>query len=147
MVDSKFETLQRSVDNTTSVLCYNKNRCLQERVGCILSRDPNKRGMDIRGKGNAHKYFVIEGSEISFDIISQANENESSSFSNRQHNSFDVLAKNGGGGGRYWEQEAFGPGQGYMGLYHEEWDQQNICRISAKLPKRGSRLAVKEHQG
>ena len=28
-VNSKFETLQRSVDNTTSVLCYNKNRCLK----------------------------------------------------------------------------------------------------------------------
>ena len=58
-----------------------------------------------------------------------------------------LLKMGGGGGGGYWEQEAFGPGQGYMGLYHEEWDQQNICRISAKLPKRGSRLAVKEHQG
>ena len=63
VVDSKFETLQRSLDNTTSVLCYNKNRCLQEGVVCILSRDPNRRGMEIRGKGNAHKYSGIEGSD------------------------------------------------------------------------------------
>ena len=70
VVDSKFETLQRSVDNKTSALCYNKNRCLQEGVGCILSRDPSKRGMDIRGKGNVHKYFGTEGSEVSFNVIS-----------------------------------------------------------------------------
>ena len=57
VVDSKFETLQWSIDNTTSVLCYNKNRCLQEGVGCTFSRDTNRRGVDIRGKGNAHKYF------------------------------------------------------------------------------------------
>ena len=116
-----------------------KNRCRPEGVGCILSRDPSKRGMDIRGKGNAHKYFEIEGSEVSF---SQANENESSSFSNRQHSSLDVLTKNG----RYWKQEAFGPGQGYMGLYTEEWDH-DYSRISTKLAKRGDRLAVKEPQG
>ena len=66
MVNSKFETLHRSVDDITSVLCYDKNRCLQEGVGCILSRDPSKRGMDIRGKENAHKYFGTEGSEVSF---------------------------------------------------------------------------------
>ena len=71
--------------------------------------------MDIRGKGNAHKYFGTESNEVSF-VISQTNENESSSFSNRQHISLDVLTKNGG----YWEQETFGPGQGYMGLYLEE---------------------------
>ena len=82
VVDSKFETLQRSVDNTTSVLFYNKNRYLQEGLGCILTRDPNKRGMGIRGKENAHKYFGIEGSEVRFNVISQANEKESSSFSN-----------------------------------------------------------------
>ena len=82
VVDSKFETLQWLVDNTTSVLCYNKNRCLQEGVGCILSRDLSKRGMDIRGKGNVHKYFGIEGSEVRFNVISQANQNESSSFLN-----------------------------------------------------------------
>ena len=38
--------------------------------------------MDIRGKGNAHNYFGIEGIEVSFNVISQANKNESSSFSN-----------------------------------------------------------------
>ena len=43
VVDSKFETLQQSFNNTTLVLCYSKNRCLQEGLGCILSRDPNKR--------------------------------------------------------------------------------------------------------
>ena len=142
VVDSKFETLQGLVDSTTSVLCYNKNRCLKEGVGCILSRDPNRMGMDIRGKGNTHKYFGIEGSEVSFNVISQTNENESSSFSNQQHNSLDVLTKNGG----YWEQGTFGSGQGYMGLYPEEWDY-DYSRISTKLPKRGGRLAVKETQG
>ena len=141
MVDSKFETLQWWIDNTTSVLCYNKNRCLQEGVGCTFSRDTNRRGGDIRGKGNAHKYFGTESNEVSF-VISQTNENESSSFSNRQHISLDVLTKNGG----YWEQETFGPGQGYMGLYLEEWDP-DYSRMSAKLPERGSRLAVKEPQG
>ena len=95
VMDSKSETLQKSIDNTTSVLCYNKNRCLQEEVGCILSRNPNRRGMDMRGKGNAHKHFEIEGSEVNFNVISQANENESSLFSNRQRNSFDVLIKHG----------------------------------------------------
>ena len=95
VMDSKSETLQKSIDNTTSVLCYNKNRCLQEEVGCILSRNPNRRGMDMRGKGNAHKHFEIEGTEVNFNVISQANENESSLFSNRQRNSFDVLIKHG----------------------------------------------------
>ena len=71
VVDSKFQTLQRLVDNTTSILCYNENRCLQEGVGCILSGDPNRRGMDIRGKGKPHKYFGIEGREVSFNVISQ----------------------------------------------------------------------------
>ena len=99
-------------------------------VGSILSRDPYRRERKIRGKGNAHKYFGIEGSEVSLNVISQANENESSSFSNQQNNSLDVLTKNGG----YWEQETFGPGQGYMGLYPEGWDC-NYSRISAKLPK------------
>ena len=56
--------------------------------------------MDIRGKGNAHNYFGIEGIEVSFNVISQANKNESSSFLNWQHNSLDVLTKNGGGRGR-----------------------------------------------
>ena len=107
-------------------------------MGCILSRDPSKRGMGIKAKGNAHKYFGTEDSEVSFNVISQENENESSSFSNQQHNSLDVLTKNGG----YWEQEAFGSGQGYMGLYPEEWDH-DYSRISDKLPKRGGRLAVK----
>ena len=70
MVDSKSETLQWLVDNTTLVLCYSKNRCLQEVAGCILSRDPNREGMDIRGKRNAHKYFEVEGSEVSFNVTS-----------------------------------------------------------------------------
>ena len=98
--------------------------------------------MDIREKGNVHKYFGIEGTEVSFNVISQTNENESISFSNQQHNSLDVLTKNGG----HWEQETFGPGQGYMGLYPEEWDH-DYSGISAKLPKRGGRLVVKEPQG
>ena len=38
--------------------------------------------MHNKGKGNAHNYFGIEGREVSFNVISQANENESSSFSN-----------------------------------------------------------------
>ena len=42
VVDSKLETLPGSVENTTSVLCYNKKRCLQEVVGCILSRDTTR---------------------------------------------------------------------------------------------------------
>ena len=112
VVDSKLETLPGSVENTTSVLCYNKKRCLQEVVGCILSRDTTRRGMDIRGKGNAHKYFGTESSEASFNIISQTNENESSTFSNRQHNCLDVLTKNG----RYWEQETFGLDKRYVGM-------------------------------
>ena len=99
-------------------------------VGSILSRDPYRRERKIRGKGNAHKYFGIEGSEVSLNLISQTNESESSSFSNQQNNSLDVLTKNGG----YWKQETFGPGQGYMGLYPEGWDY-NYSRISAKLPK------------
>ena len=45
--------------------------------------------------------------------------------------------------GGYREQDTFGPGQGYMGLYPEEWDH-DYSRISANLPKRGGRLAVKE---
>ena len=69
-------------------------------MGCILSRDPSKRGMGIKAKGNAHKYFGTEGSEVSFNVISQENENESSSFSNQQHNSLDVLTKNGGTGNK-----------------------------------------------
>ena len=56
--------------------------------------------MDIRGKGNAHKYFGTEASEISFNVISETNENESSSFSNQQCNSLDVLTKNGGTGNK-----------------------------------------------
>ena len=39
-------------------------------AGCILSRDPNREGMDIRGKRNAHKYFEVEGSEVSFNVTS-----------------------------------------------------------------------------
>ena len=107
-------------------------------MGCILSRDR----MDIRGKGNVHKCFGTEGSEVSFNVTSQTNENQSSSFSNQQHNSLGVLTKNVG----YWEQETFGPDQGYMGLYPEEWDH-DYSGTSAKLPKRGARLAVKEPQG
>ena len=94
-----------------------------------MSRDTTRRGMDIRGKGNSHKYFGIEDSDVSFNVISQTNENESSSFSNRQ------LGK-----------ETFGPDQGYMGLYPEEWDH-DYSRISAKLPKCRGILAVKEPQG
>ena len=55
---------------------------------------------------------------------------------------FDVLTKNGW----YCEQEAFGPGQRYMGLYPEDWNH-DYSRISATLPKCGGRLAVKEPQG
>ena len=105
LVDSKFETLQRSVDNTISVLCYNKNKCLQEGVGCILSMDPN------RGKGNSQKYFGIEGSEVSLNVISQTNENESSSFSNRQTTALMYLLKMGGTGNK-----------GLLDLAKDIWD-------------------------
>ena len=98
LVDSKFETLQRSVDNTTSVLCYNKNKCL-------LSMDPN------RGKGNSQKYFGIEGSEVSLNVISQTNENESSSFSNRQTTALMYLLKMGGTGNK-----------GLLDLAKDIWD-------------------------
>ena len=63
-------------------LCYTESRCLPEWVGCILPRDSSRREMDIRGKGNAHNYFGIEGIEVSFNVISHANKNESSSFLN-----------------------------------------------------------------
>ena len=50
------------------------------------------------------------------------------------------LLKMGGLGTRdFWTD------QGYMGLYTEEWDH-DYSRISAKLPKRGGRLEVKEPQ-
>ena len=39
----------------------------------------------------------------------------------------------------YWEQETFGLGQGYMGLYREEWDHD--------YAEYGGRLPVKESQG
>ena len=71
VVDSKFETLQRLVGNTTSFLCFNKSRCVR-----------NRRGMDIRGNGNANKYFGNEGSQVSSNVISQTNGSEGSSFSN-----------------------------------------------------------------
>ena len=62
VVDSKFETLQRSVNNTTSVLCCNKNRYLKEWGGVHFVNGPQQEGMDIRGK----EMHIIEGSEVSF---------------------------------------------------------------------------------
>ena len=123
VVDSKLETLQWYVDNTTSVLCYNKSRCLQEGLGCIF-----RRGMDIRGKGNAHKYFGTEASEISFNVISETNENERSSFSNQQCNSLDVLTKNGGTGNKKLLDWPRIYGIMYWGMGSRL--QQNICHVA-----------------
>ena len=142
VVDSKFETLQWTANNTNTGLCYNKNGCLQEGLGSILSRDPNKGGVDIRGKRKAYKHSGVEGGEVSFNVISQTNANESNTFSNRQHYSLDVLSKNGG----YWKQRTFGPIQRDMELSPETWDH-NYSRISTKFSKCRGRLAVKEPQG
>ena len=142
VVDSKFKTMQWPVNNTNTELCYNKNRCLQEGLGSILSRDPNKGGVDIRGTKNAYKHSGVESGEASFTVISQTNENESDSFSNRQHYGLDVLTENGG----YWKQRTFGPVQGDLELSPGKWDH-NYSRISAKFSKCRSRLGVEKPQG
>ena len=66
-----------------------------ERLGCSLSRNSNKRGMLFTGTITSYKCIENEGSKTSIGNILQAVSYESYSFPNMQNNSLLLFFENG----------------------------------------------------
>ena len=92
MVDIKSPNVQWALPSSASKYLTMRT---DERLGCSLSRNSNKRGMLFTGTITSYKCIENEGSKTSIGNILQAVSYESYSFPNMQNNSLFLFFENG----------------------------------------------------
>ena len=79
-VDIKPMTVKREASNFSFGRTFDIARCIKDRLGGILSKDINRRGMVSSRTSTAYKYTRIDGSKICDTYILQIQKGSSSQF-------------------------------------------------------------------
>ena len=92
VVDPKFPDMQRALSNSASKVFDNKYRCIQEKLGCILSGDYNRRETRFIGTKTSYKCSRNEGSKSS--MASTTALSQEFGIQNKEFGSFSPFDQN-----------------------------------------------------
>ena len=142
MVGKEPGVVQWSLSCTADKPSCCSDGCLKKGMGCCNSRGVHWRSMVRKGTKYAHKCARTTSSEAGYSDIYKTKQNKVDTFSNRQHDCFELFTQDG----RNQEQGFAGSKQRDMVLSVPTWDH-NYCRIYPKSLECDSRLGVTECQG
>lgn len=97
LVDSKSESQQW--ESPASEFSTNSNfiGCIDEGLGCFLSKPKNRRSLECSGKEKSHQLSRIKSCKVSnSDIYKDLSASKSHSLANGQHDCFSLPEENGG---------------------------------------------------
>ena len=142
LVGEQLSVLQWETSDSKEVSSHSANRCLQERLGCILPRDKNRRSLELTGRESSHKPPGTDSHKLWSESGSQCQTKPSLSCSGRQYFSPDISDKDGGIKITRDDKDF----KGNMGFFNARRDH-DYCRISTWDPEHLSRLGVQKHKG
>ena len=96
LVDRKSKALQWKVPVRLSTRTLDNIRCVPEGLGCILSKQLNRRSLDSRGKDPAYKCLRTESGLSSHKNFHFQKESVSNSYPDGQYSCSEISGKNGG---------------------------------------------------
>ena len=143
MVDKQHTFEQRKVSSLEATPVTDKVRCLKGRVGSLLPGKKDRGTLVRKGKGPAHKYPRIKGSELChIDIHPEQESSEQHSHSDGQHDCPLLLSENG----RDKQSGISENKQANLELFNFQGDH-TYCRTPSRDIKQGSGFRVQKCEG
>lgn len=142
MVGKEFRTVQWKINSDIGDKDCNSDRCLQEGLGSVLSRQVCGRPVDLSGGQSSHKCVRVESNNASSVDLFEDFQIEESTFPGGQYDCSSLPSKNG----RDKEQRNDNFVEGDMGICPKQ-KHDNNSRISTWKTECEGRLGIKELSG
>ena len=148
LVEGKLESLQWEVSTGDSTRLSDSNRCIENRLGCSLSRDIHRGSLVYAGSGTPYKCAGTDSCKVISSDLHQGKTYKIYPFSDRQHQCTKLSSEDG----RYSKSGPAGTFQGNMGvsIFPSDHDYCGVvtqsfkshCRLRVSQPPRHKRVEV-----